>query len=412
MADIFLSYAREDKAKASQIANALTGAGYEVFWDAEIPTGASWADILEQKLAACRAAIVLWSKASTASQWVREEARVARDKSKLLPVLLDDSAPPFGFGEIQSANLSAWRGDQNDPHWRALLTAIERAMGAPAPTPRPMPPPRPQPAPPFAPKSETVDKKKPSPRAYAIGGAAAVLALGGLYYLGVEDDDGLQPASPLVTPAVNPGAAPAASAAVAQVLQETQKIRAEAQANAQAAGEAAARANEAALKAQSGVFGFGTLPIGQMTVSGDLGAFQRGEAGAVQLRTASGLFSGLVTVETATGRFLRMVGINQALNGTGSQAVTVFSGESGRSVGRSFSPLYSAEGAIEGVPATLNFGGIGVVQFTDGSRYEGQFRMVGAQGQIVKQGLGAIYDARGALMQSGRFDNNVYSGPG
>jgi hypothetical protein len=196
------------------------------------------------------------------------------------------------------------------------------------------------------------------------------------------------------------------------VLQETQKIRAEAQANAKTAGEAAARANEAALKAQSGVFGFGTLPMGQMSVSGDLGAFQRGEAGAVQLRSAGGLFSGLVTMEPTTGRFLRMVGVNQAPNGTGSQAVTVFNGDAGRSVGRSFSPLYSAESALEGVPATMNLGGIGVVQFTDGSRYEGQFRMVGAQGQVVKQGLGALYDARGALMQAGRFENDVYSGPG
>jgi uncharacterized membrane protein YhaH (DUF805 family) len=175
MADIFLSYAREDRDRAAAIAAALGQAGYQAFWDVEIPPGSSWADFLEEKLSSSKAAIVLWSKTSTASQWVREEARLARDRGKLIPVIIDGSAPPFGFGEIQAANLSHWQGDQADSNWRLLLSAVERAVGAePRPTPQPQPhtqqnftpppaPPRPTPQPVF---SEPVQSGAISPWGY------------------------------------------------------------------------------------------------------------------------------------------------------------------------------------------------------------------------------------------------------
>lgn len=137
MADIFLSYAREDHARAEQIAKALIAAGYEVFWDVEIPPGKSWADVLEEKLAVSKAAIVLWSKISAASKWVREEARVAHDRGKLIPVQIDGTSPPFGFGEIQAADLKGWRGDTSDPQWRALLSAVSTAVARPPATPLP-----------------------------------------------------------------------------------------------------------------------------------------------------------------------------------------------------------------------------------------------------------------------------------
>jgi len=143
LADIFLSYAREDHGRAEQIAAALSAAGYDVFWDVNIPPGKTWADVIEQKLSTAKAAIVLWSATSSASKWVREEARFARDQGKLLPVLIDDSVPPFGFGEIQSADLRNWQGDPNDGHWRSLLDALAMSVGdgAVKPTPFPAAPP-------------------------------------------------------------------------------------------------------------------------------------------------------------------------------------------------------------------------------------------------------------------------------
>ena len=88
------------------------------------------------------------------------------------------------------------------------------------------------------------------------------------------------------------------------------------------------------------------------------------------------------------------------MNGAGSQAITTFSADvtSGRMVGRYFGTNYSAEGSSEGVLASLNMAGLGVVQFADGTRYAGQYRVAGADGHIVKQGFGATYNAGGAVI--------------
>jgi hypothetical protein len=141
MADVFLSYAREDTARAEQVARGLQAAGLDVFWDNEIPPGTTWADYIEQKLVACKALIVLWSEHSTKSQWVREEARMGRDKGVLIPVMIDASQPPFGFGEVQAANLASWNGEADNPNWRRFIDAVMRATNTEArPQPAPMPP--------------------------------------------------------------------------------------------------------------------------------------------------------------------------------------------------------------------------------------------------------------------------------
>lgn len=145
MADVFLSYAREDAARAEQIARGLEAAGLDVFWDNEIPPGQTWADYIEQKLTQCKALIVLWSSHSVGSQWVREEARMGRDKSVLIPVMIDNVQPPFGFGEVQAANLSGWTGAPDDVNWRRFVDAVTNfARGGARPVSQPMPsaPPR------------------------------------------------------------------------------------------------------------------------------------------------------------------------------------------------------------------------------------------------------------------------------
>ena len=102
----------------------LEQAGLDVFWDNEIPPGTTWADYIEQKLTQCKALIVLWSEHSTKSQWVREEARMGRDKGVLIPVMIDASQPPFGFGEVQAANLATWNGEADNPNWRRFVDAV------------------------------------------------------------------------------------------------------------------------------------------------------------------------------------------------------------------------------------------------------------------------------------------------
>lgn len=75
---------------------------------------------------------------------------MGRDKAVLIPVMIDNVQPPFGFGEVQAANLSGWSGAQDDPNWKRFVGAVTHfAKGGPRPTPQPMPsaPPRATPAP-------------------------------------------------------------------------------------------------------------------------------------------------------------------------------------------------------------------------------------------------------------------------
>lgn len=148
MTDVFISYAREDGAQAERIAKGLEAQGLSVFWDNEIPPGQTWADYIESKLNQCNVAVVLWSEHSTKSQWVREEARMGR--SKLIPAKLDVAEAPFGFGDVQAADLSSWGGDYNHPQWARFVSAVmakARPVGA-QPGAAPQAPPQPVQPPP------------------------------------------------------------------------------------------------------------------------------------------------------------------------------------------------------------------------------------------------------------------------
>jgi hypothetical protein len=202
VADVFLSYAREDAGRAQQVAQGLAAAGIEVFWDNEIPPGTTWADYIEAKLTQCKALIVLWSEHSTKSQWVREEARLGRDKGVLIPAMIDGSQAPFGFGEVQAANLADWNGDAENPNWRRFVEAVRQAMTRER-TPQPAQPamsapPRASAPAASAPAVETAPKKGVPTLAWIGGGVAALIGV--LAIIGSMLPDQTQPA--VVQPAM------------------------------------------------------------------------------------------------------------------------------------------------------------------------------------------------------------------
>jgi hypothetical protein len=202
MADVFLSYAREDSARAQQVAQGLQNAGLDVFWDSEIPPGQTWADYIEQKLTQCKALIVLWSEHSTKSQWVREEARMGRDKGVLIPVMMDASQPPFGFGEVQSANLASWNGETDHPGWRRFIDAVTQFTKAePRPAQQAMaaPPRAAASAPPSVAPAPNAKSKGIPTWVWLAGGAVAAIVLlliiGSVMPSGQQQAAQIQPAS-------------------------------------------------------------------------------------------------------------------------------------------------------------------------------------------------------------------------
>ena len=98
--DIFISYAKDDRALAERMARKLRQKGYSVWWDTSILSGENYRDIILRELAGAKAVIVIWTQHSVNSEWVISEGQRAMAQNKLLPVRdgrLDTSAipPPF-----------------------------------------------------------------------------------------------------------------------------------------------------------------------------------------------------------------------------------------------------------------------------------------------------------------------------
>ena len=107
MADVFLSYSRQDRKRAYQIVEALRTSGLTVWWDNDIDADAPWEKTIESELAQAGVVIVCWSKSSIESENVRAEARRARIGHRLLQVFIEQCEPPLFFGERQGFNLLA-----------------------------------------------------------------------------------------------------------------------------------------------------------------------------------------------------------------------------------------------------------------------------------------------------------------
>ena len=136
--DVFVSYAREDRARITPILDGLRHEGLNVWWDGEIPAGASWRQTLIEQLNSARCVLVVWSEtsASAAGDFVQDEAGRAKSRRVMLPLRIDDVTEPLGYGEIQSLDLVNWSGNVDDPRFQDLVHAV-RAMIAGSPRPGP-----------------------------------------------------------------------------------------------------------------------------------------------------------------------------------------------------------------------------------------------------------------------------------
>ena len=132
MADIFISYASEDRERAKQIAAAFTARGWSVWWDREIPFGKNFDKVIEENLAKAKCVVVLWTRHSVESRWVRAEAAEGVGRDLLLPVVLErDLKLPLEFKRLQAANLADWRLDEPHEEFQRLLKSIESLLRIP-----------------------------------------------------------------------------------------------------------------------------------------------------------------------------------------------------------------------------------------------------------------------------------------
>ncbi|HIJ43421.1 MAG: SUMF1/EgtB/PvdO family nonheme iron enzyme [Rhodospirillales bacterium] len=129
MSDVFISYKREERGQAEEIAKAIASRGYDTWWDVELLPGDKFADEIEAVVRKAKVAIVLWSKASVKSGFVRAEASLALKRGILISARLDDASVPLPFGEHHILDLRNWNGSSEDSILKPLLDAIEKRIG-------------------------------------------------------------------------------------------------------------------------------------------------------------------------------------------------------------------------------------------------------------------------------------------
>ena len=124
MADIFVSYSRQDRPWVMDLATALAGRGWSVWWDREIGVGKSFHDEIRNQLSSARCVMVVWSSTSVSSSFVLNEATEGQRRGVLTPIALDAAETRLAFRDLQTADLSDWH--PNNPHveFDRLLRAV------------------------------------------------------------------------------------------------------------------------------------------------------------------------------------------------------------------------------------------------------------------------------------------------
>lgn len=196
MADVVLCASRDNDATIRQLADALAGLGYSLWQDeSPAPDPASF-DAVSAEIGAAKAAIVIWSEAAAASDWVRAEANVAAGQKKLVQVSADGRPPPIPFDPAQMISILTWRGEEDHPGWRGVKAALATLCGPPpapaaaipaaAATPPPPPPvvepaPAPPPPPPPSPEPAPAGKSK-APLVLLLAGLIVIAAAAAYYW--------------------------------------------------------------------------------------------------------------------------------------------------------------------------------------------------------------------------------------
>ncbi|HET7202014.1 MAG TPA: TIR domain-containing protein [Steroidobacteraceae bacterium] len=134
MADVFVSYARSDRARVAPLVAAIEAEGWTAWWDPDIAAGQEFDRRIADELKAASAVLVVWTPRSVESRWVRGEARDGAERGILVPVRFDGAELPIDARALHTTDLDDWRGDPAAPQaqevLRALRATIERQRAA------------------------------------------------------------------------------------------------------------------------------------------------------------------------------------------------------------------------------------------------------------------------------------------
>lgn len=124
MADVFVSYARHDKARVAPLVAAIEAQGWSVWWDPAITPGQEFDQQIVTELKAAAAVLVVWTPSSVNSRWVRGEAREGADRGILVPVRFDSAELPIDVRAIHTTDLDGLAADEREKQIKEMLRAL------------------------------------------------------------------------------------------------------------------------------------------------------------------------------------------------------------------------------------------------------------------------------------------------
>jgi hypothetical protein len=133
VADIFVITHGDDRTQADMIVNVLGRLGWTVSWYPKIVPQPSLEEAMARELASARCAVVLWSKASVAADWIRNRAWTALQRSVLIQVMLEPVAPPLIYMDTPVINLVGWRSNLDDSNLLDLIALIRQYLARTTP---------------------------------------------------------------------------------------------------------------------------------------------------------------------------------------------------------------------------------------------------------------------------------------
>lgn len=124
MADIFLSYSRDDLDRVRPLVTALEKEGFSVWWDRTLIPGEQFAETIDREIQSAACVVVVWSESSVASQWVKNEALDGMDRGVLVPILLDRVRLPVPFKQHQIVDFTNWPRNVDTEQYQSVVDAI------------------------------------------------------------------------------------------------------------------------------------------------------------------------------------------------------------------------------------------------------------------------------------------------
>jgi hypothetical protein len=85
--------------------------------------------VIERALKESKCVVVMWSKLSVESLYVKDEATYALKRNKLVPVMIEEVELPFRFEELHTPSLGGWDGSKDASAFRKLVEDIAGIVG-------------------------------------------------------------------------------------------------------------------------------------------------------------------------------------------------------------------------------------------------------------------------------------------